>query len=284
MPDAADSLDALIDLARDDEPLTRAMAVAGLARTREPRGFAPVLVALFDPVDEVRAAAATALGIYGDTRAYEPLVKCLEDPNPNVGANCVWSLGQLADPRAMDALLAILADRPIPDAAPDPDAAVDPQPDPDAASDLQLDATPELDLDAPPANRPIELRRAAATAIGERASLSGSDLATTTGLIERARAVLLAIADAREEDAELRAACVWTLGHFPPDKQTTGICIELLDDPHEWVVRYSIEALAHFGDLAALEPLEELASSDDPRESVSELAARAVELLHAAVS
>lgn len=272
MPDAADSLDALIDLARDDEPLTRAMAVAGLARTREPRGFAPVLVALFDPVDEVRAAAATALGIYGDTRAYEPLVKCLEDPNPNVGANCVWSLGQLADPRAMDALLAILADRPIPD----PDAAVDLQPDPDAAVDLQSDA--------PPANRPIELRRAAATAIGERASLSGSDLATTTELIERARSVLLSTADAREEDAELRAACVWTLGHFPPDKQTTGICIELLDDPHEWVVRYSIEALAHFGDLAALEPLEELASSDDPRESVCELAARAVELLHAAVS
>ena len=262
MPDAADSLDALIDLARDDEPLTRAMAVAGLARTREPRGFAPVLVALFDPVDEVRAAAATALGIYGDTRAYEPLVKCLADPNPNVGANCVWSLGQLADPRAMDALLAILADRPIPD--------------PDAAPDLQPDA--------PVANRPIELRRAAATAIGERASLSGSDLATTTDLIERSRAVLLSTADAREEDAELRAACVWTLGHFPPDKQTTGICIELLDDPHEWVVRYSIEALAHFGDLAALEPLEELASSDDPRESVSELAARAVELLHAAVS
>lgn len=56
-----------------------------------------------------------------------------------------------------------------------------------------------------------------------------------------------------DEEGELRAACIWTLGHFPVDKQTTEACIEALDDDYEWVVRYAIEALAHFGDLGALE-------------------------------
>ena len=235
MPSAEQSLEMLIEFTKDDDPRTRAMAVAGLAKVRDPRGFAPVLVALFDPVDEVRAAAATALGIFGDARAYEPLVQGLEDPNPNVGANCVWALGQLPETRCLRMLLDVLAD---------------------------AEAAPEL-------------RRAAATALGERSALAGFDLATDLGLIEQARIVLLnTLAD---EDGELRAVCVWTLGHLPADKQTTETCIELLEDGHEWVVKYAIEALAHFGDLSALEPLEELAESDD--EDISQLAAKAIELL-----
>ena len=68
-PDREQSLELLIEFTKDDDPRTRAMAVAGLAKTRSPRGFAPTLVTLFDPVDEVRDAAATALGIFCDPRA-----------------------------------------------------------------------------------------------------------------------------------------------------------------------------------------------------------------------
>ena len=56
------------------------------------------------------------------------------------------------------------------------------------------------------------------------------------------------------------------------------LVLDLLEDEHEWVVRYSIEALAHFGDLAAIEPLEELAESED--EAICELASQALEMLH----
>ena len=300
MPDARDSLRALIDLTRDDEPVTRAMAVAALAKTREPAVFAPVLVALFDPVDEVRAAAATALGIIGDVRAFEPLVQCLGDPNPAVGANCVWSLAQIDDPRSMGVLLAVLADAPLPaqDAG-------------DAGDAEGAQGAGPQSVAAASAGRPVELRRAAATAIGERSSLAGSDISTSEALIDESRKVLLAIASDTDADAELRGACVWTLGHFPPDDPTTALCIDLLADSFEWVVRYAIEALAHFGDPSAIAPLDALASgpaggaavpadslraaeadaasdshladippADTPRtESIAELAARAADLL-----
>ena len=235
-PDAEQSLELLIEFTKDDDPRTRAMAVAGLAKVRSPRGFAPVLVTLFDPVDEVRAAAATALGIYGDERAYEPLLQALEDPCVDVAVNCAWSLGQLSSTRCLKVLLDLVADQ---------------------------EMSPQV-------------RRAAATAIGERSALAGSDLATSDELIEQSRIVLLnALEDA---DDELRAACTWTLGHFPADKQTTETCLALLEDGYEWVVRYAIEALAHFGDLAALEPLEELADSEDAE--IAELARKALDMLH----
>lgn len=229
------SLEMLIELSKDDDPRTRAYAIAGLARTAEPRGFAPVLVALFDPVDEVRAAAATALGIYGDERAIEALEQCLDDPSEVVAANCAWAFGQIRATRCLDKLLELIADE----------------------------------------SRSGTVRATAATAVGERAALAGSDLATSDELIERSRIVLLNALE--DENDELRASCVWTLGHFPADKQTTGVCIELLEDDAEWVVRYAIEALAHFGDLSALEPLEELADSDN--EEIAQLAVQAIDML-----
>lgn len=234
-PTAEQSLEMLRELTKDDDARTRAMAVAALAKVHDERGFAPVLVTLFDPVDEVRMAAATALGIFGDARAYEPLLQGLRDPNAAVAANCAWSLGQIADTRCLEELFAIVADE-----------AYEPG-----------------------------VRQAAATAIGERSALAGSDIATSDALIERARAVLLGALAA--EDGELRAACVWSLGHLPADAQTTQACIELLHDSYTWVVRYAIEALAHFGDDAALGPLEELTQGEDVE--LAELAAQAVQML-----
>ena len=231
----AEKFELLIEFTHDDDPRARAMAVAALAKLADPRGFAPVLVCLFDPVDEVRAAAATALGIFGDDRAYEALVECLNDPNERVGVNCAWSLGQIPTTRCLDKLCELVIDNGVASA----------------------------------------IRVAAATAIGERSELVGFDITTNGALIEQARVALLgALGD---EEGELRAACVWTLGHFPADKQTTEACIEALDDDYEWVVRYAIEALAHFKDLAALDSLLELSESEDGE--IRDLACRAVDLL-----
>ncbi len=231
----AEKIELLIEFTHDDDPRARAMAIAGLAKIADARGFAPVLVCLFDPVDEVRAAAATALGIFGEDRAYEPLVECLKDPNESVAVNCAWSLGQIPTTRCLLKLCEIMQDC-------------------DCASAIRI---------------------AAATAIGERSALAGYDLATDDGLIERARVALLN--SVMDKSDELRAACVWSLGHLPADKQTTYVCIDLLEDEYEWVVRYAIEALAHFDDLAALDSLVELADSDD--ESIRDLACKAIDML-----
>ncbi len=231
----AENIELLIEFTHDDDPRARAMAVAGLAKLADPRGFAPTLVCLYDPVDEVRAAAATALGIFGDDRAYEPLVESLKDPNEKVAVNCAWAFGQIPTIRCFDKLCDILQDK-----------------------------------DMAPA-----IRTAAATAIGERSAIAGSDIATSDELIERARVILFNTIE--EGTDELRAACVWTLGHFPPDKQTTQVCIDLLEDEYEWVVRYAIEALAHFDDLAALDALLNLGDSDNPE--IRELAWKAIDML-----
>ena len=175
----AENIELLIEFTHDDDPRARAMAVAGLAKLADARGFAPVLVCLFDPVDEVRAAAATALGIFGDDRAFEALVECLGDPNERVGVNCAWSLGQIPTTRCLDKLCEVVADNEVAPA----------------------------------------IRVAAATAIGERSELPGFDITTDGALIEQARVALLDAMD--DEEGELRAACIWTLGHFPVDKQTT---------------------------------------------------------------
>ena len=249
-----DRLELLLELAKDDDPQARAMAVMGLAKISDPRGFAPTLVTLFDPVDEVRMAAATALGVFGDDRAFEALVQGISDPSARVQENCIWALGQIPTPRSFDKLIELVSNGGLPAGAPE----------------------------GAETTYSVANRATAATALGERASIAGSDLATSDECIERARIALLNAIDeyggGGDELAALVSASVWTLGHLPADKQTTGVVLDLLEDEHEWVVRYSIEALAHFGDLAAIEPLEELAESED--EAIRELASQALEMLH----
>ena len=46
-----DKLELLIEFTKDEDARSRATAIAGLAKLADLRGFAPVLVALFDPVD-----------------------------------------------------------------------------------------------------------------------------------------------------------------------------------------------------------------------------------------
>ncbi len=237
-PDQTRSFEMLVEFTKDDDPKARALAVMGLARTAGAAAFAPVVVALFDPVDEVRTTCAAALGMIGDERALEPLLEGVKDPCEQTAANCVWALGQIDARRCLDAVLDLMRD----------------------------------------VSRPAHVRVAAATAIGERCEKPGSDMAVHACVQERARRALLSVLGEEPGIDALRGAAVWSLGHLPFDKETVGVCIDLLEDPSEWTVRYAIEALAHLKALEALEPLEELAGADD--EETARLAAQAVEAIH----
>ena len=155
-----DQLELLIEFTKDEDARSRATAIAGLAKLADPRGFAPVLVALFDPVDEVRVTAATALGVYKDDRALEPLVSCLSDPCEQVAVNCVWALGQLQSPKAASCLVDVIADATVSNA----------------------------------------VRTAAVTAAGENASSQQSPLLADEQLCERARTSLLELVRCEDDE------------------------------------------------------------------------------------
>lgn len=153
-------LDLLIEFTKDPDARSRATAIAGLAKVADPRGFAPVLVALFDPVDEVRIAAATALGVFADDRALEPLVVCLEDQCEQVAINSAWALGQLPGDEAATKLIELLEGT--------------------SASSALLTA--------------------AATALGERTTSPANSFLDDDLLVERTRAALLALAHAEDDE------------------------------------------------------------------------------------
>ena len=234
-PDQTESFEMLVGFTKDDDPKARALAVMGLARMAGPCAFAPVVVALFDPVDEVRTTCAAALGMMNDERAFEPLVEGLKDPCAQTAANCVWALGQIDARRCLDMVLELVCDT----------------------------------------SRPLHVRVAAATAVGERCEKPGSDIASHVAVQERARARLTDVLG--EDEGELRAAAVWSLGHLPFDAQTVKACIEALEDDDEWVVRYAVEALANFRAPEAQEPLARLA--DGPDADIAALAAQAIQAL-----
>lgn len=155
-----DKLELLIEFTKDEDARSRATAIAGLAKLADPRGFAPVLVALFDPVDEVRVTAATALGVFKDERALEPLVSCLNDPCEQVAVNCVWALGQLPGERAARQLV-----------------------------DTALDEA---------AGAPV--RTAAVTAIGEGTQLEGNALSFDKALVQDAQQALAPLMKAADDE------------------------------------------------------------------------------------
>lgn len=220
---ANQNLEALIEFTKDEDAHARALAIAGLAKIKDERGFAPVLVALFDPVDEVRIAAAMALCMFGDERAVEPLALCSEDENEQVALDCIWALGRIPATSALKALFEI-------------------------ASDV---------------SRSEDVRTTAITAVGERAEIEGSDLATSDELIEDTREVMTNIA--REDTLEsIRSSAFWVLGHLPKDDATVQLCLDCLKEygtpkAQEWTIRYAAEALAYLGAREAIEPLEQLA-------------------------
>jgi HEAT repeat protein len=109
------ALPALLTLAREPDPYTRAFAVKGLAALKDPAAL-PVLMPLLSSGDRsVLIETIRAVGRIGDPAAAAPLMKFIADANtdPHVRTEAVSALGSLHDPSTGDTLIDLLAD-PVP--------------------------------------------------------------------------------------------------------------------------------------------------------------------------
>jgi len=92
----------------DANPEQRALGVALLVNSPDPRALPLLTTALGDKDARVRRLAARALRTLGDVRALDPLVATLQDANEGVVAEAALALGALQDTRAVEPLQALL--------------------------------------------------------------------------------------------------------------------------------------------------------------------------------
>ena len=125
------ALNALLTLAKEPHPYTRAFAVKGLAALKD-RAALPVLLPFASGTDRTAAIEAVrALGRIGDPAAALPLLKIIQDrvAEPHVRLEAVAALAGIRTPAVSDILLDLLSD-PNPDiraAALRATAALDPE-------------------------------------------------------------------------------------------------------------------------------------------------------------
>ena len=108
----ARALPALLALAKDAHPYTRAFAVKGLAALKD-RSALPVLMPLMSSGERsVLIETVRALGRIGDPAAVEPLLRVIRDAaaDPHVRLEAVLAIGGLHQPAVADALLDVLSD------------------------------------------------------------------------------------------------------------------------------------------------------------------------------
>jgi len=108
----ARALPALLTLAKDQNPYTRAFAVKGLATLKDPAAL-PVLMPLLSSGDRsVLVETVRALGRIGDRSAAEPLLRLVTDAatDPQVRLEAVGAIGSLNVPAVADTLLDLLSD------------------------------------------------------------------------------------------------------------------------------------------------------------------------------
>ena len=108
----ARALPALLTLAKDQNPYTRAFAVKGLATLKDPAAL-PVLMPLLSSGDRsVLIETLRALGRIGDRSAAEPLLRVVNDAatDPHVRLEAVGAIGSLDVAAVADTLLDLLSD------------------------------------------------------------------------------------------------------------------------------------------------------------------------------
>jgi cyclophilin family peptidyl-prolyl cis-trans isomerase/HEAT repeat protein len=106
------ALPALLALAGDSKPYTRAFAIKGLGALKD-RSAAPVIVPLVSSPDTgVAIQAIRALGKIGDPAAVEPLLRIVRARGPqHQRVEAVVALGGLRGPEVADTLVDAIADR-----------------------------------------------------------------------------------------------------------------------------------------------------------------------------
>jgi HEAT repeat protein len=101
----------LLRFAQDKDVRVRRPVVRALGRTKSHGVLQPLVTALQDSDESVRAYAAEALGEIGDKQAVEPLQRRLQqDASSYVRGTAAEALGRLKDPRAVEPLINALSD------------------------------------------------------------------------------------------------------------------------------------------------------------------------------
>ena len=106
------ALPALMTLAKEASPYTRAFAVKGLAALKDASAL-PVLMPLLTSGDRhVLVETVRALGNIGNAASADALLKLIRDPevDPNVRLEAVAALGHVQTPAVGDALLDLMTD------------------------------------------------------------------------------------------------------------------------------------------------------------------------------
>jgi len=107
---SAEAVEPLIQALRDEDESVRAAAANALGRIGDARAVEPLIQALRDSNWRVRAAAAEELGRIRDVRAVKPLIQALRDSNWRVRAAAAEALGRIGDARAVEPLVQALGD------------------------------------------------------------------------------------------------------------------------------------------------------------------------------
>ena len=104
------ALPVLTTALQDKDALVRQVAARALRTLGDVRALNPLLTALRDPADSVRAEAALALGQLQDTRSTDALLELTRSPQPGMRYAAVWALEKIGDPRSYDTLTALYPD------------------------------------------------------------------------------------------------------------------------------------------------------------------------------
>ncbi len=109
------ALPALITLAREAHPYTRAFAVKGLSGLKDPTAVPVLLPFLSSGERSVLIEAIRALGRIGDPAAAAPLLRVIRDAstNPQVRLEAVMAIGGIRAPEVADTLIDLISD-PVP--------------------------------------------------------------------------------------------------------------------------------------------------------------------------
>lgn len=239
-------------LEEDDAELTCAV-LASLAQIGDERTFAPIVTRLFDLNDDVRKNAAAATGVLRDPRALEPLLMCLDDPVEWVRANSAWALGGLDCPEAVGPLIELA--------------------DSQDTETVRANAVSALGsiaargrCGADEAGEAIELVFAVLDDMSEQTRVRVAAMISFAQGFERictafpqlgVRAFAIIEALASDSDDDIRSTSAWCLGRMCGQgaaarigiadevvEDVRAILTRLLDDPHDWCVRYAEESLS----------------------------------------
>ena len=103
-------LDRLLEQLKSDTVKDRIEAVYGLGGIGDEASMRPLVTALRDPIEDVRAAAVRTLAELLDESTLSPIVQCLDDPSTLVRRQAVEALGRFGDRRLVPILRALLAE------------------------------------------------------------------------------------------------------------------------------------------------------------------------------